>query len=295
MSDTRVFVTGATGGIGSHVIQRLVESGVPTTAFIRSEEKAQVMFADELKSGLLTLVKGDVHDAESFRGAIKGHTRLFLLVTDLDNMAKIKGELGRIAYENGVKQIVDISSYTVHNTKRGYISYAHTTGEEALLKAAGETNNNLVVLRPGYFMSNLLHNEVYSIKAGNKTRGVGNPDQRATLVHPKDIADVAVAVLLDPVEKHLNYVYDVQTEVLSNKQRAEVLSRVLGRDIQYEQEEIDAYYSRMSPMMPHRMLYDFVTLGTIDFVNPVPQIRLLTGRNPRTFEEWIHENRQAFD
>jgi uncharacterized protein YbjT (DUF2867 family) len=296
MSQTKVLVTGATGGIGSHAVTRLVESGVATTIFARNEEKARQLFAKEFETGLLTFAKGDLDDVEAFKNAVKGQTRLLLLVADLERMAQIKGTFGRIAYESGVKQIVDISSFTVPYTKKGFISYAHTTGEEVLFKAANETGNNLVALRPGNFMTNHLHQATHSIKHMNKIIGVGTPENVSTHIDPRDIADVAVSIFLDPVEKHGNYVYDVQTEVLSNKQRAEIFSRVLGRQIVYEQVDYVTFYDSLINMrIPHKMAYDFVTLGAIDFNNPIPQLEILTRKPLRTFENWVKENKQAFE
>jgi uncharacterized protein YbjT (DUF2867 family) len=294
MSATKVLVIGATGFIGSHLVKRLIESGVETTVFARNEEKTRELFSKEFETGLLRFEKGDLDDSEAFSKIVGGHTRLLMLVANLERMAEIKGKFGRIAYESGVKQIVDISSFTVNLAKKGAISYAHTTGEEALFKVANETGNNLVVLRPGQFMTN--HLQVPSIKNFNKILGVASPDLVATFIDPRDIADVAVSIFVDPVEKHGNYVYDVQTEVLSNKQRAEIFTKVLGRSIVYEQVDVVAFYDHLVHMkMPHTVAYDFVNLGLFNFDNPIPQLRILTRKPLRTFEDWVKENRQAFE
>jgi uncharacterized protein YbjT (DUF2867 family) len=289
----RVLVTGATGNIGSHTVRRLVEAGVDTTIFARNEEKARSQFEKEFQTGHLTFVKGDYDDIESFNNAIKGHTRMLLLVADLNRMAEIKGQFGRAAYDAGVKQIVDISSFTVNFAKRGIISYAHTTGEEALFSASKETKKNVVILRPGYFLTNMLSGDVKTIKSLNKYFHSGSADSKYSLIDPRDIADVAVSVFLDPVEKHGNSVYDVHPEALSYKERAEIISKVLGREIVTQQVDIQARYNQFIQFLPHALAYDFVCGAHYD--KPTPQISLLTKRPFRTFEDWVRENKHEFE
>ncbi|CAF1118329.1 unnamed protein product, partial [Adineta steineri] len=110
----RVFVTAATGNIGTGVVRGLVKQGIDTTAYVRDEQKAKDLFKKELTTGHLKLVVGSYSSIDVFTKAIKGHTRLFLLVAAHGlkpwSMSQIKGAFGRIAFEQGVRQIVDLSS-----------------------------------------------------------------------------------------------------------------------------------------------------------------------------------------
>jgi len=292
----KVFITGGTGFIGTQTIRRLVEAGVATTVFARNEEKTRSLFESEFKTGHLSFTKGDYDDVESFQKAIKGHTRMLLLVADLRNMPSIKQRFSRIAYEAGVQQIIDISSFTVpYFQKSGAISYAHSAGEEALYSAAKEFGTNVVVLRPGNFMTNHLMLDVHTIKQLGKIIGVGSPNHLSTLIDPRDIGDLAASVFQDPIEKHGSVVYDVHPELLSNQQRAEILSRGLGREITYQQVDISSFYDKLiERKIPHSLAYDFINFGLYDFAKPTPQISLLTKRPVRKFEDWVRENKQAF-
>jgi uncharacterized protein YbjT (DUF2867 family) len=294
MNTERIFVTGATGNIGSHLVKRLIEEKVNTTIYVRDEQKAKDMFVEEFKSGLLQSAKGDLSDTEAFRNAIQGHTRLFLLVTALEKWGETKGALGTIAYESGVKQIIDISAFLAYKAKRGLLSYNNISGEEALFKAANETGNYVVILRAGDFMTNHLRLS-HPIKSFNKISGVGSPDIKSTLIDPRDIADVAVSIFLDPLEKHGTYVYDVNAQVLSNRERAQIFSKVLGREIVYEQVDIQKQYEHLIKFMSHRLAYDYLNVSLVDFIDPIPQLSVLTKKPLRTFEQWLIENRQAFE
>jgi nucleoside-diphosphate-sugar epimerase len=191
-SNERVFVTAATGHIGSDVVRGLIKKRVNTTAYVRDEQKAKDLFKNELNSGYLTIVVGTYSSVDIYTKAIQGHTRLFLLVADFMNkpasMSQIKGLFAKIAYEQGVRQIVDLSSISVStNGKQGLISYAHTTAEEKLwaLADANPDERSLVVLRPGAFMSNHFMGDVHHIKRSNKLVSCALPSTSMTWIDIK--------------------------------------------------------------------------------------------------------------
>ncbi len=167
-------MTGASGDIGSEIIRGLIKKEVNTTAYVRNEQKAKDLFKDELKTGHLTIVVGTFSSVDIYTKAIQGHTRLFLLVADISkptSMSQIKGTFGKIAFEHGVRQIVDLSSASVSTSGRqGIIGYIHTTAEEKLWMLADENpeQRSLVVLRPARFMSNHLRGDVHHVKRANK-------------------------------------------------------------------------------------------------------------------------------
>jgi uncharacterized protein YbjT (DUF2867 family) len=291
----KVFVTGATGSIGSHTVQRLVESGVFTTAYVRDTTKASELFAKELETGKLSFVQGDYENLEAFKTGIVGHARLLLMVADVPKIPHIKSTFAKIAYASGVKQIVDISSFSVELSNRTTISYYHTRGEELVRKLAEDTGNTFVALRGVNYMSNALFTDNRTIKNLNKLRNVGSPDTVSALSDTRDIGDVAAAVLSDPIEKHGFSVYQITSEVLSNKQRAEIYSRVLGREIVYEQVSVSEAYEKMIGHMPHTIVYDILSYSLENQDWPTPQITTVTKRPLRTFENWVQDNRSHFE
>ena len=176
----RVFVVGATGYIGTDLIRDLIKRGIDTTAYVRDESKAKNLFKDELLTGHLTLVVGTYSTIDVYSKAIQGQTRLFLLVLgDMKrptSIREIKETFGKIAYEKGVRQIVDLSSFTVcSNGKLGIIGYMHTTGEDVLWNLAEQKpdERSLVVLRPTSFMNNQFMTDLQSVKHANKLVSVG--------------------------------------------------------------------------------------------------------------------------
>jgi len=201
--------------------------------------------------------------------------------------------LAEIAYRAGVRQIVDISSFTVRFLRRGVISFIHSVSEENILKSAGK-NQYLVALRPGYFMNNMLH-DAGLVKSNNIFAGVGSPKNRVGFVDTRDISDIASVVLSDPIEKHGNAVYDIHAEVFSYEEKAAFFTKVLGKEVKYVQKDVMELYGLLSSRgLPHAFCYDFISLGLEDFNFPTPQIEILLGKKPRKLEDWIRENKNAF-
>ncbi|CAF1313447.1 unnamed protein product [Rotaria sordida] len=255
-SKERVFVTAASGNIGSGVVRGLIKKGIDTTAYVRDEQKAKDLFKDELNTGHLRFVVGTYSSIDVFTEAIRGHTRLFLLVAAAADskpasMSQIKGTFGKIAFEQGVRQIVDLSSACVSSYgKKGIIGYMHTAAEEKLWTLADENPEqcSLVMLRPGSFMSNHFMSDVHHIKHSNKIVSCGSPSSTVTWIDTKDISDCAVVVLSESVEKHDRNVYDMGADALSNEQRAAVFSKVLAEVPDVAQESSILAYARKIPV-----------------------------------------------
>lgn len=323
MSSTQenVFVTGATGNIGSEVVRNLVKKGINATAYVRDENKANDLFKNELNTDYLKIVVGTYTTIDVFTEAIQGHTRLFLLFSASTakpiEMSQVKGTLAKIAFEQGVRQIVDLSSaYVTSYGKRGIIGYAHTTAEEKLWPLADEDfeQRSLVIIRPGAFMSNHFHYDVHQVKKANKLVSCAAPSMKTTWIDTRgkikehlpfilsvfllliDIAACAVAVLSESIEKHDRNVYEMGAQALTNEQRATIFSKVLGRRIVYEQQSFENFYKpRTSIGMPHSLVYNFAMGASQDICNnTTPEICLIIGRPLYMLEDWLKANIEAF-
>jgi len=291
----KVFVTGPTGNIGTQVVLRLIASKVPTTVFSRNQDKVQSLFGEHVKSGLVTPVKGDYDDVATFTQAIRGHTRLFLLIAGLSKPT-VADTFGRIAYEAGVKQIVFISSFTVTLHNNGPISCEHTEAEHKLYAlATAQPNRSYISLRVGTLASNHVWGDMQSVKSSDTLYGPGAPATQQSYVDPRDVGDLAAAVFLDPVEKHAIMVYTAHPDIVSNEQRAIILSKVLGRKITYVQESVQDTYNKMINFKrPHVFAYTLIELQVLGYVLASPCMSVLLGRPVRTLEDWFTDNKAAF-
>jgi nucleoside-diphosphate-sugar epimerase len=97
----KVLVTGATGFIGSQLVERLVADGRDVTAPARGEEKAR--FVSELGA---TPVIGDLHDRAVLESAVDGAD----LVVHLAGLVKARGEAEFLRVNReGTRVLVDVA------------------------------------------------------------------------------------------------------------------------------------------------------------------------------------------
>jgi UDP-glucose 4-epimerase len=126
MADTRYFIVGGAGFIGSHLVDALLERG-PVTIYDNLSVGRREFIAKPLASGRARLVVGDALDLGALESAVAGHDVVFHLAANpearwgLDN-TRLDLEQGTIATYNvleamrrtGAKQLVFASSGTVY-------------------------------------------------------------------------------------------------------------------------------------------------------------------------------------
>lgn len=116
-----VALTGATGFVGRHTVRALLDAGYGVRALVRSTEKARRVLPDaaELESGALSLVEGDIFNAQSVHELAQGsHAFVHSIGIRLErpgrSFEKLHTDATRIAVEAtqdaGVQKYVHISA-----------------------------------------------------------------------------------------------------------------------------------------------------------------------------------------
>ncbi|KAI9494259.1 hypothetical protein BDB00DRAFT_819438 [Zychaea mexicana] len=286
----RIYFIGGTGGVGSKAVQDVLDKGYLITIYTRQPAKSTLNGHPQV-----TLVQGDYDDLTPFEKTIGGHSRLFLLVSTLVGMPKIKSTLARMAYSAGVKQIVDISSLTCDVVPHTGIGQAHLRSEEAIRAVQPKTNGSYVSLRPWRFMSNHHHSK-HAIKTQNAIVGTAAPDCVQGWISPNDIGALAAIVLSDPIEKHDGTIYLMIGQLLTAAERAQALSKALGRTITYKQWSLKEQYDLMTAVIgaPHKIAYDLAS-DILPDTPMSPGLSLVLGREPETLDEWLAKNKDDFN
>jgi len=268
----------------------LIAKGIPTTIYVRNEQKAKEKFSSELTGGHLEIFVGDNTDYEAFAKAIQGHKRLFLLTIGGWDQEK---KLAEIAFNQGVQQIVKISAFgSSVGDRSNYLGYGHGDVEETIFRLAEQkVGRSVVILRPTAFHSNYLR-DAPTIKSQNKffsSRG----SAKISHIDPHDIADVAVTILQDPLEKHAGLCYNLGNDLLASTGVAEIFSKVLGRTIEYVYVDgVDSYNAMVSRGFDRKLAYQFATPVQRELSSA--GLRILLKKEPRSVESWIRENKDAF-
>jgi uncharacterized protein YbjT (DUF2867 family) len=113
---------------------------------------------------------------------------------------------------------------------------------------------------------------------------------------PYDIARVAATALSS--DQHVGQVYRLSgPQSLLPADQVRALGAVLGRDLRLEAQSDKQARSDMSANMPAEYVqafFSFYVDGTLDESQVLPTVEEVTGKRPRTFEQWAQLHADAF-
>jgi len=188
-------VTGATGNIGSRIVENLLKQGKTVRIIGRSEDKMRPW----AERGAQTH-PGTLDNIEFLTNTFKGALAVFTMIPpnlqaeDIRKYMNTVGEsIARAIEEARVKWVVNLSSIGAHLEKEAGIVLGLHDQEQRLNKIDGL---NVIHLRAAYFMENL-YNTVDMIKNMNLIGGTIDPSLKFPMVATSDIADTATERLVN--------------------------------------------------------------------------------------------------
>ncbi|MCU4717048.1 SDR family oxidoreductase [Halapricum hydrolyticum] len=278
-----VLVTGATGTVGSRVVNGLADCDVAVRAATRAPDDGQ--FRDGVG------VAFDFEKPETWGAAFEGVDAMFLVrppaITRVgDSILPAIDAAVRV----GVERIVLLS--VLGAEKNPLLPHRKI---EKHLRA---TDVAWTFLRASFFMENLLKVHQREI-AGAGEIVVPAGDGETSFVAAEDVATVATAALTEP--GHARHAYDVTgPEALTYHDAARVLSDALGRPVTYEAPSLVRFARhsrRLGRDWPFLLvmagLYTTARLGLAGRMSD--DVERVLRRPPTTFQEWAERNAAAFD
>lgn len=282
-----ILITGASGTVGSRIVQRLAASGEDVKALVRTPGKIA------LPAGA-TEVVGDMGSATSMRAALSGVRTLFLLnavAADETTQALMTLNLARDA---GIERIVYLS--VIHAEL--YTNVPRFTGKHTVERMIESLDMPATILRPAYFMQNDERIEPVIENYGVYPMPIGKAGVR--MVDVRDIADVAAAELLarhrapDPLPRRTLDV--VGPEALTGESAARLWSEALQREIRYGGDDLDGFEQQMAAYCPDWLAYDMRLMmqgiqqrGMHAGQGAVATLEKILGRPLRTYRELVRE------
>ena len=281
MSNT-IFITGATGQVGSHVVRQLSSEGKQFRALVSSQEKAAAMDVP----GEEVLI-GDFSQPETLDAALTGVEELFLLSVGSPNQVELQGNVIEAAQRAGVHHVVKLSVLGASPDAVTSLGRWHAQTE----KQIRESGIAYTFLRPGSFMQNLM------MSADTiKTQGAiyaPMQDGKFSPVDARDIAAVAVATLTE--DGHAGKTYDITgPEAISYADIAEKISAAVGKTVTYVDVPPEAARQGMLDAgLPEWLVDDLSILNEIyasgQEAEVSPVVAEVAKKEPITFDQFARD------
>ncbi len=287
---TKVLITGATGNVGTAVIQALsfLRHDLEIFACVRTTNEAQLKFSDQK----VKFIEFDFMNLDSYKPALANCDLLFLLrPPQISDVNKYFEPLIAASLKAGVKHIVFLSVQGVEKSK---IIPHHKI--EKLIVAS---RIPYTFLRPAYFMQNftttlrpdLIKRKLIYLPAGNA---------KFTLIDIRDIGTVAANILTN-ISEHINKSYELTSnDCLTFSQMAIALSNVLGINIRFQSPNLIRFFmTKRSEAMPTMQILVMIMLHYFPRFQKEPAtskwVEKLTGRQPISFDKFVNDNKELLE
>lgn len=288
-----ILVTGATGLVGRHVVDRLQQADGAVRVLTRNPARAGFPEGVEV-------FKGDLVEPASLVAAFEGVEKLFLFP-----QPETATEVVDLAKQAGVRRVVVLSGAAV---TLGFDTDYHARVERAVEESGLEWTH----VRPGEFMANTLPIWGPMIRGSRTVRYPFGDDLGAAPIHEADIADVAVAALVE--DAHIGKAYTLSgPEQLSVRGQVEAIADALGEEVRYEEVSREEARDLLRAMGGFAAESADLLLGFVDYeggagggddgysdqdysdlMKPLPGYGEATGRTGRTYAQWARDHVEDF-
>jgi NAD(P)H dehydrogenase (quinone) len=283
-------VIGATGRVGSAVVQRLLSAGTSVRVLVRDPGKAQQLFGDDPHVQILPT---QLDDPAAVAAGLKGSGTSFIAM----GSAGIEANLQRIVIQAAaatpeLQQLVRLS---VLNAGTGSLGI-NQRGHASIDFAAELAGIPYTTIRPSIFSASVLAGAP-EIRATRTWTGLADTGRVALSDH-RDVADAAVRILTDPSTWGQHHELTGPRQV-SWPEAMQVLSAELGQTVTFRTTSSFGLVQRLvqagvAPGQAELLVTREWAIIAGENERVTHGVRDLTGHEPRTIEGFFHENRTLF-
>lgn len=232
-------------------------------------------------------VRFDWEDQASWHEALNGISAIYLVKPKTTDPATTVKAFLRLAGES--KRVVLLSEI-------GCESRDDSTDERKVEKTVEAMSSSWTILRPNWFMQNFAEPNFYlEAIRDNRALNVSTGGQPVSFVDTRDIADVAVAALID--SSHARRAYTLTgPQALTFAEVARRIGEAAGYQVRHTDPLLADYLSghdasgtAKSQIEYYRRVYAFIQNGQAAFLSTV--VEQVTGHPPRAFPAFIEENK----
>lgn len=276
-----ILVTGATGSVGRHVVDGLLERRQQVCALTRNPDKANLPESVEI-------FQGGLEDTAALEEALQGVRAVYLIA-----MGGAATNFVEVASRTGVERVVLLSAAEVQDgldRQADGIAERHGVFERELAASKLEWT----FLRPADFAGNSLQ-WAGQISAKDVVRAPYR-DAGTVPIHEQDIAEVAVHVLT--TDGHAGAKYQLTgPEGLTQGDMVSLIGAAIGRKLHFEETTPEEAREQMITFAPE-VIVDALLGRLSEAVThpwyPTTVVEDLLGRPARSFFEWAKKNAALF-
>ena len=211
-----IFITGATGNIGSFLTQELHKMELECIVGLSKTPEKTIPFPYKLI---------DFGDKDSIISAFQGVETLFLLIPAFDSFLDWARNALDAAKEAGVKHIVRSSAICADPNSKFAVLKAHGQIDEWLK----ECEIPYTLTQPASFMQNFANYLAFNIQQGTVYSSTGTG--KSSWIDVRDIAAANASILADP-GSHVNKTYTLTgSESFSMREGLRRISETTGKPI----------------------------------------------------------------
>jgi uncharacterized protein YbjT (DUF2867 family) len=294
-----ILVTGAAGrvgGTGRTVTELLLEQGKAVRAMVRTEDER----SQALRNMGAEVVVGNLLDLGSMHRAIEGCETMYFGMSVSHTYLAATVNAAAVAKYQGIKAFINMSQMTVSQmsiteTTPSPQHKLHWLAEQAL----NWSGLPVVHVRPTVFLEGFfLTLTPDSVREFDQIR-LPFGEGKTSPVAVEDVARAIAALLANP-QPHIGKIYHLTGPQSENMHFiAQEYSKALGRTITYQDVLVEPWRDELLKRgWPVHLVNHLATLGDLHrarrFDRMSDDVRILTGREPLSVQEFVRKNAAAF-
>jgi len=281
-----ILVTGASGTVGSEVLQQVAKTGAGHRAMYRSE-------AEAAKAPARTeTVVADFRKPDTLAAALRGVESVYLVCSPVPDLVELETAMIDACVSGKVRNVVLNSALGAGDYDKSFPSW-HRKVEDYLRSTA----LSWTILRPNSFHQNTVTYYAPSIRAQGVFYG-SLGEARMSYVDVRDVAAAAAATLSSSA--HAKKIYELNgPEALTSREVAQKIAKHSGRAVTYVDIPMEAQQKAMldagmppwqaSALTELQQYYVHGGGGGVDHT-----LETIVGRRPIPLDAFLQENAAAF-
>jgi len=299
-----ILITGAAGGpqgsTGRLVANILLKQGIPVRAFVHKLDA----LSDELRLQGAEVIEGDLLNPASVLAAMKEVKRAFFTYPVADGLLEAATIFAAAARDRGLELVVNNSQFQGTPEDPTFRDLQHAPSFRNLQHRLADrifdwAQIGAVHLQAPPYYENVRALVSRSVSEQNTAfLPWGDETTVIPLAGAEDVSRVAAALLANPGVPSQN-VYPIVSAAPTVREIVETLGKATGRPIRYvpitDEQWAEAVKERINPHALNHLTHLWQYFRkTAERFPTTDTIRVITGRNPQTLEEFFRANAESF-